>query len=116
MILSGNVISEQKINLDIQDIEKAKKIFECLKFNELVEVKYHVIVYEKDGMELAFQVVKDLGTLIEYENDSDFEGKTLQEINCVKQKMLEAIRNTGIKITNEIDVEKAYELIKMNLK
>ena len=25
MILSGNVISEQKINLDIQDIEKAKK-------------------------------------------------------------------------------------------
>ena len=25
MILIGNVISEQKINLDIQDIEKAKK-------------------------------------------------------------------------------------------
>ena len=36
MILNGNILSEQKISLDIQDIEKAKKIFECLGFNELV--------------------------------------------------------------------------------
>ena len=47
MIVIGNVISEQNLNLDIQDLEKAKKIFECLGFNELVEVKYHVTVYKK---------------------------------------------------------------------
>lgn len=116
MILSGNVISEKKISLDIQDIDKAKKIFEYLGFNELVEVKYHVVVYEKDGIEFAFQVVEDLGTLIEYENKSDFEGKTLDEINSVKKKMFEEIKNTGIKISNEIDVKKTYELIKRNLK
>ena len=116
MILSGNVISEKKISLDIQDIDKAKKIFEYLEFNELVEVKYHVVVYGKDGIEFAFQVVEDLGTLIEYENKSDFEGKTLDEINSVKKKMFEEIKNTGIKISNEIDVKKAYELIKRNLK
>ena len=80
MILSGNVISEQKISIDIQDIEKAKKIFECLGFKELVEVKYHVIVYANDGIEFAFQIVENLGTLIEFENESDFEGKTLEEI------------------------------------
>ena len=116
MILSGNVISEKKISLDIQDIDKAKKIFEYLGFKKLVEVKYHVVVYEKDGIEFAFQVVEDLGTLIEYENKSDFEGKTLDEINSVKKKMFEKIKNTGIKISNEIDVKKAYELIKRNLK
>ena len=116
MILSGNVISEQKISIDIQDIEKAKKIFECLGFKELVKVKYHVIVYANDGIEFAFQIVENLGTLIEFENESDFEGKTLEEINIVKQKMFEKIKNTGIKISNEIDVKKAYELIKKNLK
>ena len=115
MILSGNVISDQKISLDIQDIEKAKKIFECLGFNELIEVKYHVIVYAKDGIEFAFQIVENLGTLIEFENESDFEGKTLGEINSVKQEMFEKIKNTGIQISNDIDIKKAYELIKMNL-
>ena len=116
MMLSGNVISEQKINLDIQDAEKAKKIFEFLNFNELVEVKYHVIVYAKNGIEFAFQIVENLGTLIEYENESDFEGKTLEEINNVKKKMYKEIMDTGIKISSEIDVKKANELIKMNLK
>lgn len=116
MILIGNVISEQKISLDIQDIEKAKEIFEYLGFNELVEVKYHVIVYAKNGIEFAFQIVENLGTLIEFENESNFEGKTLEEINSVKQKMFEEIRGTGIKISNEADVKKAYELIKMNLR
>lgn len=116
MILSGNVISEQKISLDIQDIEKAKIIFKCLGFNELVEVKYHVIVYAKNQTEFAFQIVENLGTLIEFENENDFEGRTLKEINSAKQKMFEKIKNTGIKISNEIDIKKAYELIKINLK
>lgn len=116
MIVNGNVISEKKINLDIQDLEKAKKIFECLGFNELVEVKYHVIVYEKNGMELAFQIVENLGTLIEYENLNDFEGKSLNEINTVKQKMYDEIKNTGINISEDMDIKKAYELIKKNLK
>ena len=115
MIVNGNVISEKKINLDIQDLEKAKKIFECLGFNELVEVKYHVIVYEKNGMELAFQIVENLGTLIEYENLNDFEGKSLNEINTVKQKMYDEIKNTGINISEDMDIKKAYELIKKNL-
>ena len=116
MIAIGNVISEQNLNLDIQDLEKAKKIFECLGFNELVEVKYHVTVYEKNGMELAFQIVENLGTLIEYENTNDFEGKSLKEINTVKKKMYDEIRNTGINISDDMNIKKAYELIKKNLK
>lgn len=107
----GDVISEQKINLDCNDLEKAKELFEHLEFKELIRVKYKVVVYSKDKVEYAFQDVENLGTLIEYENVEDFEGKSLEKINNAKKKMYNEIKNTGIYITEEKDVKKAYELI-----
>ena len=108
---NGNVISEQKVNLNCEDIDKAKKLFSYVDFKELVRVKYHVTVYEKDGIELAFQDVENLGTLIEYENNEDFEGKSIEEINDTKKNMYNDIKKTEILITEELDVKKAYELI-----
>ena len=107
----GEVISEQKINLDCNDLENARKLFEHLEFEELVKVKYKVVVYSKDNVEYAFQDVENLGTLIEYEGTKDFEGKSIKEINEAKDKMYNEIKNTGINITEEKDVKKAYELI-----
>ncbi len=107
----GNVISEQKINLDCSDLEKAKKLFKYLEFEELIRVKYKVVVYSKGKVEYAFQDVENLGTLIEYENTENFEGKSLDEINKTKNNMFNEIKNTGINITEEKDVKKAYELI-----
>lgn len=115
MMKIGDVISEQKINLDINDIEKAERLFGFLNFKRLVNVKYKVIVYEKDGKEFAFQIVENLGTLIEYESKDDFNNRTLNEINSEKQKMYNEIKSTGIEITDEIDVKKAYELISKKL-
>ena len=112
---NGNVISEQKINIDIENIEKAQKLFECLNFNKLVEVKYHVVVYKKENIEFALQIVENLGNLIECESKNDFEGKSLEEINNVKQEMYKEIKNTGLNITKELDVKKAYELIEKTL-
>ena len=108
---NGDVISEQKINLDCSDLEKAKDLFEHLEFEELIRVKYKVIVYSKGKVEYAFQDVENLGVLIEYENMDDFEGKSLDEINTVKKNMFEEIKNTGINLTEEKDVKKAYEFI-----
>lgn len=108
---NGDIISEQKINLDCSDLEKAKDLFEHLEFKELIRVKYKVTVYSKDKVEYAFQDVENLGVLIEYENIDDFEGKSLDEINSVKKNMFEEIKNTGINLTEEKDVKKAYELI-----
>lgn len=107
----GDTISEQKINLDCNDLEKAKDLFEHLEFEELIRVRYKVIVYSKGKVEYAFQDVENLENLIEYENIDDFEGKSLDEINTVKKNMFEEIKNTGIKLTEEKDVKKAYELI-----
>ena len=107
----GDIISEQKINLDCSDLEKAKDLFEHLEFEELIRVRYKVTVYGKGKVEYAFQDVENLGVLIEYENMNDFEGKSLDEINTVKKNMFEEIKNTGISVTDEKDVKKAYELI-----
>lgn len=107
----GDVISEQKIDLECNDLEKAKDLFEHLGFEELIRVKYKVIGYSKEKVEYAFQDVENLETLIEYENTKNFEGKSLDEINETKNNMFNEIKNTGINLTEEKDVKKAYELI-----
>ena len=110
--INGDVISEQKVNVNCDDLKKAEELFSCLGFYKLIEVKYHVIVYEKNGKEFAFQIVENLGTLIEYENVNDFTGKSVLEVNNAKKEMLKDIKEYDISITNEYDVKKAFELIR----
>ena len=112
---NGKLISERKVNVDCSDLESAQKLFECLKFEKLVEVKYHVIVLEKDGVEFAFQDVENLGLLMEYESLIDFENKTIDDIKKEKQKMYDYVKQIGLNITDEQDVQKAYELVEKSL-
>lgn len=112
---NGNVISEKKVNVECNSLESAKQLFECLNFEELVEVKYNVLVMEKNGIELAFQYGDDIGVLIEYENKNDFSNKTNEEIRLEKENMYNYIKELGIEITEEMDVKKAWELIEKSL-
>lgn len=112
---NGNIISEKKINVECNSLESAKQLFECLNFEELVEVKYNVLVMEKNGIELAFQYGDDIGVLIEYENKNDFSNKTNEEIRLEKENMYNYIKKSGIEITEEIDVKKAWELIEKSI-
>lgn len=111
-----NIISETKININCEDLPEAEKLFENLGFELLTIVKYKVKVYEKNGIELAFQNVEGLGSMIEYENEEDFENKNIEEIKKVKQKMEEKIESFGILIEKGNDVKKAKELIEKNIK
>lgn len=111
-----NIISETKININCEDLLEAEKLFENLGFDILTIVKYKVKVYAKDGIELAFQNVEGLGSMIEYENEEDFENKNIEEIKKVKQKMEEKIESFGILIEKGNDVKKAKELIEKNIK
>ncbi len=110
-----DIICEQKVNVDCNSIENAKKLFEYLHFEELIEVKYHVIVMARDDIELAFQIVENLGTLIEYENVNDFSNKANEEIKLEKKHMHNTIKDLGLDITEELDVKKAFELIEKTL-
>ena len=111
-----NIISETKININCEDLSEAEKLFENLGFEILTIVKYKVKVYEKDGIELAFQNVEGLGSMIEYENEEDFENKNIEEIKKVKQKLQQKIQSFVILIEKGNDVKKAKELIEKNIK
>ncbi len=111
----STVISEEKINVNIDDIDNANKLFEALGFKTLVNVNYDVIVYSNDKLELCFQSVENLGLLLEYENESDFKDVSNEDIMKEKNKMLEKIKQLGLNISTDIDVKKAFELIKNNL-
>lgn len=106
------VLSEEKINVNCDDLEKVKQLFLALGFHSLVTVAYDVWVFSDDKREFAFQEVEGLGLLLEYENVHDFQGKEKDDILKAKKEMLEEIKSLGIPITNEIDVKKAYELVK----
>ena len=65
----------------------------------------------KDGIELAFQEVENLGTLIEYENLNDFCNKTIEEIQAEKMRMYNFIKKLGINIGKDFEIKKAWNLI-----
>lgn len=115
-VYEGNtVISEEKININIDDVNKADKLLEAVGFKTIVNVNYDVIVYSNNDVELCFQDVEGLGLLLEYENENDFEGYTNDEIMKEKYRMLEEIRKYNLDISNDIDVKKAFELINNGL-
>ena len=112
--LNNQVISEEKINVNCDDLEEAEKLFNCLGYKKIVDVNYDVIVYSKDDVELAFQNVEGLGMLLEYENNKDFSLSTDDEILEAKKRMWDYINSLGINIAKDYDVKKAYELLKLN--
>mgnify|MGYP005772695815 CR=1 FL=1 len=82
------VLSEEKINVNCDDLEKAKQLFFALGFHSLVTVAYDVWFFSDDKREFAFQEVEGLGLLLEYENVHDFQGKEKDDILKVKKKCL----------------------------
>lgn len=106
------VISEEKINVTIDDINKMNKLLELIGLKTIVNVNYDVIVYSNDDIEFCFQSVGNLGLLLEYENKNDYDGYTNEEILSEKYKMLKEIQKYGLNISNDIDVKKTFELIK----
>lgn len=109
------VMTEEKINVNCDDLDMAKKLFLALHFRPLVKVCYDVIVFSNQKIELAFQNVENLGLLVEYENVKDFSDSTEEGIVLAKQQMLKEIKNLNIQTTEEMDVKKAYELIQKQI-
>ena len=109
------VMTEEKINVNCDDLDMAKKLFLALHFRPLVKVCYDVIVFSNQKIELVFQNVENLGLLVEYENVKDFSDSTEEEILLEKQQMLKEIKNLNIQTTEEMDVKKAYELIQKQI-
>lgn len=108
----GNIVSEKKINVGCDDLLKATELFKALEFKELVKVKYNVTVMSDGTKEFAFQEVENLGLLVEYECYKNMKNYSQEEILKEKDTMVKEIINTGILVDKDIDVKKAYELIR----
>ena len=109
------VISEEKISINIDDLENAEKLFSKLGFETIINVNYDVIVYEKNGLELALQNVENLGLLLEYESPIDYSNFSDEKILKEKENMQEEIKKLNINIGNNYDIKKAYELVLMKM-
>lgn len=105
------LLYEDKINLKCEDLENAKLLFEALDFKELVIVQYDSFVYQKEGLELSFQNVKDLGLLLEIESDKkklESEENVMQE----KRRLYNLAKSLSLNIGDELNIKKAKALIK----
>lgn len=104
------LLYEDKINLKCEDLENAKLLFEALDFKELVIVQYDSFVYQKEGLELSFQNVKDLGLLLEIESDKkklESEEDVMQE----KRRLYNLAKSLSLNIGDELNIKKAKVLI-----
>lgn len=106
------LIAEEKINLACEDLDKAEKLFKALGFENLLTVEYDCPVYAKDGLELAFQKVKNLGLLLEVESKLDFTNANYDDIKQEKKRLFKQISQLGLDIGLQRDIKKAKELIK----
>lgn len=111
----NTVISEEKINVNIDNIENALKLFETLKFEKLIDVNYDLVVYSNNKYEFAFQEVEGLGLLLEFENPNDFTNISNEEIIKEKEKMLKIVKEAKLSVEDDYDIKKAYELIIKNI-
>ena len=109
------LLYEDKINLKCEDLENAKLLFEALDFKELVIVQYDSFVYQKEGLELSFQNVKDLGLLLEIESDKkklESEEDVMQE----KRRLYNLAKSLSLNIGDELNIKKAKALIEKRKK
>lgn len=111
-IKDNKILTEEKIDINVDDLDKTEQLLSAIGLKKLVDVKYDVIVYQKDNLEFAFQQVEGLGLLLEYESTKDYENYTNNEILKEKKKMIDEVKKYNIEISNDFDIKKAFELIK----
>jgi adenylate cyclase class IV len=108
-------MSEEKISVACDNLDKAEKLFEALNFKRIVRVAYDLVVLAKENIELAFQNVENLGLFVEYENEKNFDEASMNEIIIEKENMLKELKSLNLNIGEDYDMKKAYELIKKAL-
>ncbi len=111
-INNNKLLTEEKIDINVDDLDKTEQLLSAVGFEKLIDVNYDVIVYQKDNLEFAFQQVEGLGLLLEYESTKDYENYTNNEILEEKKKMIDEVKKYNIDISNDFDIKKAFELIK----
>lgn len=107
--LNGDIISQEKYDCEIKDLQQGKELLKAIKYKELMNIIEDDMVYQKDGLELSIKEIKNGDNLIEVELNEKF-----NSIDKLKQKINEL--NIPIDKSNffvkkaEIELKKVLEI------
>ena len=107
----GNVIKEEKTKAILSSLSDTIEIFKKAGLNNYCVVKNNSYVYEKGKIAFVLQVVENLGTFIEYEED-----ETMKNMN-EKEKfnyMVSIVNSLGLKLGKDYSCKKVYMLLHKN--
>lgn len=108
----GNIISQEKIECDILNIEDGKRFIEAIGYKEIMEIAEDDVCYSKGGFGLVLKNVRNGDNLIEVETIDEDGLRTVEDL---KKKMLEL--NLPIDTSDffvkkaEVELEKVIERI-----
>lgn len=110
---NGNVSSEEKIRVKIDDEQNCIKILKSAGLNNWCNLKNDSIVYaDESGSEIALQVVNGLGIFIEMEEDSSI-------ANLSEKQKFEYLKNKiaafGFKLGDDYSCKKPYMILHSNI-
>ncbi|MBQ7467145.1 MAG: hypothetical protein IJS74_03640 [Clostridia bacterium] len=105
---AGNVVCEEKVKVNISDLEKAVSILTLAGFNNFVNCKQNCYVYKNDELELCLQIVDNLGIFIEYEEDESVKDLLPEEkIEVMKNKL----KKLGLQLGEDFSCKKVFMLL-----
>lgn len=104
----GNCLQEEKINVCVNDAEKAVTIFQKAQCTLWAEVKNVTTVYKKEHICFALQDIDGLGIFLEFEESEDMKHMSVLEKICVLS--LQA-QNLGLTLGNDYFCKKPYLLL-----
>ena len=111
------ITKQGKIKVKIDDIEKAKELFEKLNFEELIRINDNILDYANDKDELLIQCVNNKHIYIEIEDKCNYINRSYNSID----EMKEVISKYSIPIKGnnyfvkkaEIELNEVYKKIKL---
>lgn len=106
------IVKQGKVKCNIDDVDKAKLIFEKLNFEELIRINDHMLVYASDKDEFVIQVVNNKHIYIEIEDTCHYVNRNYNSIEEMKKVIISC--NIPIKNDNyfvkkaEIELNETY--------
>lgn len=102
---NNNVISEEKIKVKVDNLENTLKILDLINMTCWCNVNQNMIVYKKDNIEFAIQIIDGLGIFIEYEEDKTMSNLSeYEKINLMKNNL----NSLGLNLGTDYSCKKVY--------
>ena len=113
------IIKQGKINCNIENIEDAYNLFNCLNYKELIRINDHLIVFANKNIELVVQLVNNKHIYIEMEDKCNYIDRYYKSenemINDLKQYNIPIKDNNYFVKKAEIELKEKFNVSRETL-